>query len=69
MSLNTHVDAKRHFARWQLDTGHGKFTDESGSIRLPDNFKCTENTIASLIQTIYPGINQLPLPSDQYFAE
>jgi ATP-dependent exoDNAse (exonuclease V) alpha subunit len=32
-------------------------------------FKCTENTIASLIQTIYPGINQLPLPSDQYFAE
>ena len=33
------------------------------------HFKCTENTIASLIETIYPGINQLPLPPDQYFAE
>ena len=63
------MEAKQHFEKWQLDVGHGKFTDELGSIKLPDHFKCTENTIASLIQTIYPGISQLPLPSDQYFAE
>jgi hypothetical protein len=69
MCLNTHVNAERHFARWQLDIGHGKFTDETGSIRLPDHFKCAQNTMKSLIETIYPGINQLPLPSDQYFAE
>jgi PIF1-like helicase/Helitron helicase-like domain at N-terminus len=69
MHVNTHVEAEKHFAKWQLDVGHGKFTDELGSITLPNHFKCTENTIASLIQTIYPGINQLPLPPDQYFAE
>jgi PIF1-like helicase len=52
MCLNTHVEAKRYFARWQLDIGHGRFTDETGSITLPAHFKCTENTIASLVQTI-----------------
>ena len=40
-----------------------------GSITLPDHFKCTQNTIESLIQTIYPGINHLLLPPDAYFAE
>jgi PIF1-like helicase len=69
MCLNTHVDTERHFARWQLDIGHGKFTDETGSIRLSDYFKCAQNTMKSLIETIYPGINQLPLSPDQYFAE
>ena len=69
MRLNTHVDAERNFAKWQLEVGHGEHTDELGNITLPDHFKCTHNTIASLIQTIYPGINQLPLPPPQYFAE
>ena len=69
MCVNTNVEAEQHFAKWQLDVGHGTFTNELGCIKLPIHFKCTENTIASLVQTIYPGINQLPLPSDQYFTE
>ena len=52
-----------------MEIGHGKHADEKGYTTLPDHFKCPENHIDSLIQTIYPGINQLPLPSDQYFAE
>ncbi|KAF8914335.1 hypothetical protein CPB84DRAFT_1666400, partial [Gymnopilus junonius] len=28
-----------------------------------------ENTLPSLISTIYPGINRHPIPPDQYFAE
>ena len=69
MRVNTTVEAKQHFAKWQLDVGHGTFTNDLGSITLPTQFRCTENTVASLIQTNYPGINQLPLPPDQYFAE
>ena len=69
MRLNIHVDAERNFAKWQLEIGHGKHTDDAGNIRLSDHFKCTENTISSLISAVYPGINQLPLPPDHYFAE
>ena len=69
MHLNTDVEAERNFAKWQLEIGHGKHTDNNGFTILPDHFKCPENTIESLIQTIFPGINQLPLPPDQYFAE
>ena len=67
MHLNTNVEAERNFAKWQLEIGHGKHTNDSGFTTLPDHFKCSENTIESLIQTIYPGINQLPLSPDQYF--
>ena len=60
--------AEKNFAKWQLEVGHGKHTDETGSITLPDYFRCPENAVASLINTIYPGINQIPIP-DAYFAE
>ena len=69
MCLNTHAEAERNFAKWQLEIRHGQHTDDTGNTRLPDHFKCTENTVSSLISTIYPGINQLPHPSDHYFAE
>src|SRR6201996_7208468 len=69
MRLNTDVQAERDFSKWQLEVGHGKHTDDLEKITLPDHFKCSENSIASLIQTIYPGINSLPLPPDSYFAE
>jgi ATP-dependent DNA helicase PIF1 len=69
MRLNTNINAERDFAKWQLDIGYGKHTNETGTTTLPDHFKCPENTIDSLISTIYPGINQLPLPTDQYIAE
>jgi len=69
MRLNTQVVAERDFAKWQLEIGHGKHTDEAGNIKLPDHFKCTENSVSSLISTIYPGVNELPHPPDHYFAE
>jgi len=34
-----------------------------------DEFKCPQNTIDSLIDTIYPGISDNTLPSDQYFTD
>jgi hypothetical protein len=69
MRLNTHVEAEKKIAKWQLEIGHGQHTDDAGNTTLPDHFKCTENTVASLISMVYPGINELPLPPDHYFAE
>ena len=69
MRLNTQVQAERDFAKWQLEIGHGKHTDEAGNIKLPDHFKCTENTVSSLISTVYSGVNEIPHPPDHYFAE
>jgi len=68
MRLNTVEEAERNFAKWQLEVGHGKHPDETGSMTLLDHLKCPENTISSLISTIYPGINELPHPPDDYFA-
>ena len=59
----------KNFAKWQLDIGHGRLTDEAGITKLHDHFKCTENTISSLISIIYSGVNELPHPPDHYFAE
>ena len=28
MRVNTNVEAEQHFAKWQLDVGHGTFTNE-----------------------------------------
>ena len=49
MHLNTNIEAERNFAKWQLEIGHGKHTDDSGFTTLPDHFKCPENTNKSLI--------------------
>src|SRR5271168_1254602 len=49
---------------WRLDMA----STLTRLITLPNHFKCLENTLNSLIETIYPGITQLPLPSDEYFA-
>jgi hypothetical protein len=69
MRLNTTIAAEHNFARWQLEVGQGKHTDEGGNITLPGHFKCHENTVASLIDTIYPRISTyLPNP-EQYFSE
>ena len=69
MWLNTQVQAERDFAKWQLERGHGQHTDEAGNMKLPNHFKCAENTVDSLISTVYSGVNELPHPPDQYFAE
>jgi hypothetical protein len=68
MRLNTHIKAEANFAKWQLEVGHGKHTDEAYNITLPDHFCCPENTVDSLIDTIYPSIHT-GNHSDQYFSE
>ena len=61
--------AQHDFAKWQLDVDHGKLTNDEGNITLPDYFKCSENTLDSLVDTIYPAIGDLSHPLDQYFCE
>jgi ATP-dependent DNA helicase PIF1 len=69
MRLNAADEHEHEFAQWQLDIGHRRHADENGDINLPDHLHCGENTIESLIQTIYPGITYHVPPTDQYFAE
>jgi len=68
MRLNTQVEEEANFAKWQLEVGHGEHTDESNNITLPDHFHCPENTMDSLIDTIYPDIH-IPNHPHQYFSE
>ena len=68
MRLDTDNDVEREFAQWQLRVGHGDFTDPSDNITLPNHFHCPENTVQSLIDTIYPGVGTNPQP-DQYYAD
>ena len=68
MRLNTAFEAEKNFAKWQLEVGQGKHTDKDCNISLPDTFKCRENTVDSLIDGIYPGINT-PNHPPQYFSE
>ena len=68
MHLNTAVEAEANFAKWQLEVGQGDHTDEDCNITLPQHFMCRENTVDSLIDTIYPSIDT-PNHSDRYFSE
>jgi ATP-dependent DNA helicase PIF1 len=68
MRLNTANDVERQFAEWQLRVGHGDFTNDSDDITLPNHFQCQENTVLSLIDTIYPGVSTTAQP-DEYFAD
>src|SRR5260370_11289947 len=47
---------------------YGQHTDEACNISLPDHFKCAENTVDSLIDSIYPNIH-IPNLCDWYFSE
>jgi hypothetical protein len=68
MRLNTAIEAEANFARWQLEVGHGQHTDDSLTISLPDHFCCPENSVDSLIDTIYPNIH-IPNQPNQFFSE
>lgn len=72
---NTIVEDQRWFAQWQLDVGHGRShltNPDTCNITIPGRFHCPENTIESLIDIIYPNIDQLDtdlLSQDAFFAE
>jgi hypothetical protein len=69
MRLNTNNAQERDFAQWQLEVGKGGHTDDNCNITLPDHFKCPENTVSSLINTIYPGISNPHQHPDEYFSQ
>jgi len=54
MRLSTAIEAEANFATWQLELGQGKHTDKDSVILLPEHLKYRENTVASLIESIYP---------------
>ena len=68
MRLNTHIEEEANFAKWQLEVGHGEHTDDSYNIPIPPHFHCAENSVDSLIDTIYPNIH-IPGHPDQFFSE
>jgi hypothetical protein len=68
MRLNTDIAEEAAFAKWQLEVGHGQHTDESLNLSIPDQYCCAENSVDSLINSIYPGIHT-PNHPDQYFSE
>jgi ATP-dependent DNA helicase PIF1 len=51
-----------------LDVGHGRLTAADGTIELLPTFSLPENSLSTLIDHIYPGIDQHPLPGNQYFS-
>jgi len=69
MRLNTNDAQECEFAKWQLEVGKGHHTDEGSNINLPDHFACPENTVSSLIDTIYPRIYDCLQHSDEYFSQ
>jgi hypothetical protein len=68
MRLDTNIPAEQEFARWQLEVGQGRHTDQSSTITLPMHMRCRENTVASLVETIYPEV-ETGNCSPQYFSE
>ena len=72
MRLDTRFEEERQFAQWQLEVGQGMHTDEDCNISLPHYMKCRENTVDSLIDTIYPDISTLNVSIEHlsnYFSE
>jgi hypothetical protein len=69
MRLNVDLEQERDFAKWQLDVGHGKHTNESDKIQLPENLRLADNTIGGLIDHIYPNIAHAQAPLHKFFSE
>jgi ATP-dependent DNA helicase PIF1 len=63
------TDDKIKFVKWQIEVGHGKLTDDNGNVTLPGCFHSTQNTVESLIDTIYPDIGNPVLKPDTFYSE
>lgn len=53
------------FAKWLLDIGHGRNSDESSEIQISQDM-CSSN-IESLMNFVYPALNSTPPPPPDYF--
>jgi hypothetical protein len=56
------------FANWLLEIGAGSTVDEVETVPIPENMVCQDNTMDSLIASVYPGIGQ-GRKEDQYFLD
>ena len=72
LTQNMHLEQSPdmlHFANWLLDIGAGTHLNSNTcTIEIPQNMICPDNSINSLIDQIYPGIQQLN-NDDQYFLD
>lgn len=71
MRVSNHPE-EQAFARWQLEVGKGGHTDREYNIQIPPKFHCPENTVESLISSVYPGIYKLQpthKDNDKYFSD
>jgi len=57
------------FAQWLLGVGAGHQLGPNASITLPPSMRLSENTVDSLINTIYPHVADAQGNPDQYFLE
>jgi hypothetical protein len=58
----------QEFANWLLNVGAGTGLDESETIAIPQGMICPDNSINSLVEAIYPGIEDGE-KEDQYFLD
>lgn len=52
------------FAKWLLDIGHGRNSDENGEINIPQDMCCHD--LESLMNFIYPNVHSVPPPPPEY---
>jgi len=67
MRLNQSESRERH-ANWLLEIGAGTNMDVAETVLIPDSMICPNNSVDSLISSIYPGINHGNHP-DSYFLD
>jgi hypothetical protein len=60
-------DGTAAFAEWLLDVGHGKNLPADGNIDLPPRLR--SDSLANLIDFIYPNVNSSSPPPPEYFAQ
>jgi len=61
----------RDFAKWLLDVGSGRATDDTLCVKLPEAMVLQQNSLECLINTIYPGLSEIPANhrQDKFFME
>jgi len=55
-------------AAWLLDIGAGTTVNDAGTVQIPQQMLCNDNSIQSLIAATYPGIHH-PNQPDQYYLD
>jgi hypothetical protein len=59
----------RQYAQWLQEMGSGQHTQPNGTIELPQHVALPENTVESLISTVYPGFSEDGVMTPQYLSE